>query len=94
MRDDREKACCRLPLVVCRDRNEFVHRAKYVLVHRMLVLSKTIVVFIYANMVFSFSFDVESTAVSETFSMFVLMKIEVLDGEFSLDIFVLKVQNK
>jgi hypothetical protein len=38
MRDDKEKACYRLPLVACQDRNEFVHRAKYELEHMMLVL--------------------------------------------------------
>jgi hypothetical protein len=43
-RDDKEKACYRLPSVVCQHRNEFVHRAKYVLEHMMLVLQKTIVI--------------------------------------------------
>ncbi len=44
MRDNKEKACYRLPLVVCQDRNESVRRAKYELVHMMLVLQHRIVI--------------------------------------------------
>jgi hypothetical protein len=41
MKDDREMACCKLPLVVYLDRNEFVHQAKYELVHKKLELQKS-----------------------------------------------------
>jgi hypothetical protein len=43
MRDDKEKAYCRLPLVVFQDRNELVRQAKYELEHTMLVLQQTTV---------------------------------------------------
>ncbi len=37
-RVDKEKACYKLRRVVCQDRIEFVHQAKYELEHMMLVL--------------------------------------------------------
>jgi hypothetical protein len=40
MRDDKEKAYCRLPLVVFQDRNELVRQAKYELEHMMLMLEE------------------------------------------------------
>jgi hypothetical protein len=40
MRDHKEKSGCRLPVVVCQSRNDFVHRAKYELEHMMLVLKQ------------------------------------------------------
>ena len=41
MRDDKEMAYYRLPLVVCWGQIEFVHRAKSELEHMMLVLQQT-----------------------------------------------------